>query len=222
MAIERRARSAAEKAVRREQILRVALHCFADTPYEALTMDRIAAESGVAKGTLYLYFRSKEELFLALYEEALIRWHDELDTALETRRAEMSVNAMVELFAQSLARRPHFLRLLAILHTVLEQNVDRDTALRFRSLLRTRLEKTGALLESYLRFLTPGKGAALLLKINALVIGFEHLAEPSGVLRELLAAPDMALFRVNLQQQLLDTLKILLMGLAYEAKYKQV
>lgn len=216
-----RATTEEQKQARRAAILQVALARFADTPYAELTMDRIAREAALAKGTLYLYFKSKEELFLALCERELVHWFDDLDAALETRRAQMSVNALVELFAASLAARPHLLRLLAILHTVLEQNVAYATALAFKTLLKTRLEKTGALLESYLRFLTPGQGAGLLVKITALVIGFEHLAEPAGVVREVLRQPELALFRVNLERELLDTLKILLMGLAYEAKYRQ-
>ncbi|MDE2140204.1 MAG: TetR family transcriptional regulator, partial [Gammaproteobacteria bacterium] len=180
-----------------------------------------AADAGLAKGTLYLYFRSKEEVFLALCEHELGRWFDDLDTALQTRRAEMSVNGLIELFADSFAGRPQLLRLLAILHTGLEHNVPYAAALGFKTLLKTRTQTTGALLEGYLRFLEPSQGAALLIKIYALIIGFEHLSEPSGVVREVLRLPDMELFRVNLQAALLDTLKILLMGLAYEAKYRQ-
>ncbi|MGH8293799.1 MAG: TetR/AcrR family transcriptional regulator [Gammaproteobacteria bacterium] len=216
-----RAVSEDQKAERRSSILQTALAGFADTAYDELTMDRIAADAGLAKGTLYLYFCSKEEVFLALCERELSRWFDDLDTALQTRRAEMSVNGLVELFAASFAGRPQLLRLLAILHTGLEHNVHYAAALSFKTLLKTRTESTGALLESYLRFLVPGQGAALLIKIYALIIGFEHLSEPSGVVREVLSQPDMELFRVNLQPALLDTLKILLMGLAYEAKYRQ-
>lgn len=210
-----------QKAERREAILQVALAGFAGTAYDELTMDRVAAETGLAKGTLYLYFRSKEEVFLALCERELTQWFNALDAALQTRRAEMSVNSLVELFAASFNDRPHLLRLLAILHTRLEYNVPYAAALGFKTLLRERTGKTGALLESYLQFFTPGQGAALLVKIYALVIGFEHLAEPSRVVRDVLAQPEMALFRVNLEQQLLETLKTLLMGLAYEAKYRQ-
>ncbi|MBU6469910.1 MAG: TetR family transcriptional regulator [Gammaproteobacteria bacterium] len=216
-----RAVSDEQKAERRSTILQTALTAFADTAYDELTMDRIAADAGLAKGTLYLYFRSKEEVFLALCEHELGRWFDDLDTALQTRRAEMSINGLVELFAASFAGRPRLLRLLAILHTGLEHNVPYAAALGFKTLLKSRTEATGALLESYLRFLEPGRGAALLIKIYALIIGFEHLSEPSGVVREVLSQPDMELFRVNLQPALLDTLKILLMGLAYEAKYRQ-
>ena len=151
----------------------------------------------------------------------LADWFAALDAALQQRRTDLSIAGLVQLFAESIATRPYLLRLLAILHTVLEHNVDHATALRFKTFLKERLLKTGALLEGYLRFLTPGQGVEVLLKIDALIIGLQHLAEPSGVMRAVLAQPDMALFRVDLQQQMLDTMKILLMGLAYEAKYKQ-
>ena len=221
MAVINRAMTGAQKEARRAEILKVAMGRFALTSYATLSMADIARQAGVAKGTLYLYFHSKEEMFLALCEEELADWFAALDTALEQRRADMSIAGLVQLFAESIATRPYLLRLLAILHTVLEQNVDHDTALRFKTFLRERLLKTGALLEGYLRFLAPGQGVEVLLKIDALVIGLQHLAEPSEVMRAVLAQPEMAMFRVDLQQQMLDTMKILLMGLAYEAKYKQ-
>ena len=48
-------------------------------------MDRIADSSGVAKGTLYLYFRTKEALFLALYVERLRAWYGELESLAAER-----------------------------------------------------------------------------------------------------------------------------------------
>lgn len=47
---------------RREQILQTALQLFAEEGYEATSISRIAREAGVAKGLLYNYFASKEEL----------------------------------------------------------------------------------------------------------------------------------------------------------------
>jgi len=208
-----------QKQRRRGSILTVAMARFADTPYDELIMDDIASDAEVAKGTLYLYFRSKEELFLALYEHELGRWFDELDASLEKNRSSASFESVVRLMGASLKERPAFLRLMAILHTVLERNLDYDTALRFKTNLKDRVLHSGARLEACLPFLKPGQGADLLLKINALVIGFQHLAEPSKVMTEVLKEPELALFRVNLTEQLLGTLRLLLMGLAYQAKY---
>lgn len=210
-----------QKQARRADILRVAMQRFASTSYDALSMADIAAETGVAKGTLYLYFRSKEELFLALYEQELDDWFDELDHALTSQQGAGSIEGLLQLVSESIAGRPAFLRLIAILHTVLERNVDHATALRFKTRLRERILHTGKLLEQNLPFLQAGQGAELLLKTDALVIGFQHLAEPSEVLRQVLATPEMAMFRVDLEQQLLSTLRTLLMGLAYEARARQ-
>lgn len=220
MTVAHRAMTDAQKQTRRADILRVALERFDQQPYTSLSMAEIAAKTGVAKGTLYLYFRSKEELFLNIYEEQMGRWFDELDRELKLGRPDASIAGFVHYLGESLSRRPPLLRLIAILHTVLEQNVDYATARRFKGWLKQRIETSGTLLETYLPFLSPGQGAALLLKIDALVTGFQHLAEPSGVMRQVLAEPDMELFRVQLQKQLLETLSTLLMGLAYEAKYK--
>jgi AcrR family transcriptional regulator len=57
------------RAARREQIIGAGLACFARSGYHAATMADVAAQAGVSKGTPYLYFDTKEALFLALHEE---------------------------------------------------------------------------------------------------------------------------------------------------------
>jgi AcrR family transcriptional regulator len=48
---------------RRAQIMQAALACFTRKGYNNTTMDDIVAESGLSKGTLYWYFKSKDNLF---------------------------------------------------------------------------------------------------------------------------------------------------------------
>jgi TetR/AcrR family transcriptional regulator, repressor for uid operon len=57
------------RAARRDQIIAAAAECFARAGYHATTMADIAEAAGVSKGTPYLYFPSKEALFIALYKE---------------------------------------------------------------------------------------------------------------------------------------------------------
>jgi len=60
-----------DPARKREQILDAALGLFAHEPFQAVTMERVAGRAGVAKGTLYLYFSSKEELYLGILSDGL-------------------------------------------------------------------------------------------------------------------------------------------------------
>lgn len=80
---------------RPDQILRAALEVFSDKGFRAATMDEVASAAGIAKGTIYLYFASKEDLFLALARQVLqhaldllpeIRLDNEADPETFTRR----------------------------------------------------------------------------------------------------------------------------------------
>ena len=59
--INQRARSAEQKALRRQAVLEAAEKYFNEVGYEAFSMAQLAKNTGVAKGTLYLYFNTREE-----------------------------------------------------------------------------------------------------------------------------------------------------------------
>jgi len=63
--------------------MQAALRCFARTGFYATTMDDVAAEAGVSKGTPYLYFNSKAELYRALYEWWSCGLSDRVDAAIK-------------------------------------------------------------------------------------------------------------------------------------------
>jgi TetR/AcrR family transcriptional regulator len=71
MATVTEARRARERRQRREAILHAAEAVFLDRGPAAATMDEVAEAAEVSKGTLYLYFRSKDELFVALSHRPL-------------------------------------------------------------------------------------------------------------------------------------------------------
>lgn len=58
-------------ADKRGRILAAARRLFASRSYQAITMERVAKAAGVAKGTLYLYFSSKEALYLGILSDGL-------------------------------------------------------------------------------------------------------------------------------------------------------
>jgi len=60
-----------EPEARRQAILDAALCVFAERGFEAARLEDVAARAGVAKGTLYLYFRDKEALFEELVRGAV-------------------------------------------------------------------------------------------------------------------------------------------------------
>jgi AcrR family transcriptional regulator len=171
--------------------------------------------------TYVYYFKTKEQLFLALQAQQLQEWFADIDARLSVAQDGCPIADVVALICASLAQRPALTRLLAILHTVLKQNVDFATALDFKKMLRAHVTHTGALLEQRLPFLAAGQGAQLLLRITALVIGLQHLADPAPLVRNVLYEPDMQLFMIDFADEFSEMLDALLRGLACAAQARR-
>ena len=69
---ERALRWRRRKEARPQEILAAALALFAERGFVATRLDDVALRAGVTKGTLYLYFPNKEELFRAVVRQALV------------------------------------------------------------------------------------------------------------------------------------------------------
>jgi AcrR family transcriptional regulator len=208
----RRAVRDEQKQARRDAILATASHLFDTTEYFDLTMAAVAAELGLAKGTLYLYFESKEELFLALTEAQLRAW-------LATTSAQLAAlgpsttHTVAATLAQSLIERPQLTRLLALLHGVLEHNVSLATTLAFKRMLLDGLTMLGAQIEGCLPALPVGSGSRVLLRIHACLIGLRQLSDPAPIARSAIEADQMATFRIDFATELQATIEALLRGM---------
>ena len=214
MSIKQRAVNPDQKEERRQIILDVALQLFQAANYEAVSMVAVAEAAQIAKGTVYLYFKTKEALFLALLTQEFERWFDRVETELRTKAQTLAIDSFGAFMVETLIAHPALVRLIAILHVILEQNIDFATALQFKEMLLRRVNQTGPLIESALPFLRPGEGMQLLLRIHALVIGLQHMAEPAPLIRAVLAEPHLALFRVDFHSEFFRFLQTLLTGLA--------
>lgn len=210
----RRARSDEDKQERREAILATARSMYERDPtFGAFTMGALATEAELAKGTLYLYFRSKEELFLVLLEQGFDGWFNDVDARLDASDQEMTPEDAADALVGSIRGRETLARLLSILPTIVEHNVDYAAALRFKRQVMRRADVTGHRLEARLPFLRAGEGARFLVHLHALVIGVWQLAEPSEVIRRVMETPELAPARVDFDEDLRFLLITLLTGM---------
>lgn len=87
---------------KREQILQGARTVFRALGFDAASMDRIAREAGVSKGTLYVYFSSKEGLFAAMVRED---HRAAAETLAELDEANPDVRAVLRAYGLDFLRR---------------------------------------------------------------------------------------------------------------------
>ena len=221
MVIKRRAISNEQKEERRQAILDAALQLFQETSYEAVNIAGVAEKADIAKGTIYLYFKTKEELFLALLAQEFEAWFDEADDLLkeiQTTQGICTVDELISLVGRSLENRPTLIRLTAILHAILEKNIEFSPALSFKQMLLARILQTGALLETCFPFLEPGQGVYVVMHTYVLIIGVQQLAEPAPIVRQVIAEEDLKVFQVDFMDYFLEALKVFLNGLNHQTE----
>lgn len=82
---------------KRERILRGAVKVFAKKGFYASRVNEIARAAGVADGTIYLYFKSKDEILTSLFEDRIARLLDLLRAEVErTAGAQDRVRRIIE------------------------------------------------------------------------------------------------------------------------------
>ena len=83
---------------KRDRIMNAAITAFAQNGYHQATMAAVAREAGVAAGTIYLYFKSKEDLLISIFEEKVQGFIDEFHSQLvQEKSAEVKLRKLVQL-----------------------------------------------------------------------------------------------------------------------------
>ena len=125
---------------RRAEILDAALRVFGQYGYRRTSVDDIAREAQIGKGTIYLSFASKEEVFRALAQ----RLSQQMLTGAETasRRPGTTADKLAAMhaawfgtYAEAVSRSPHAAELLDAKHR-LSADLVADGASRYRQLVR--------------------------------------------------------------------------------------
>src|SRR5688500_6262940 len=112
-ALPQRARKDEDKEARRQLILAAAGARYQAAAYAEVKMADVAERSQLAKGTVFLYFPTKEALFLALLEDLLFAWFDRLNGLLEQGDGRWTGVRLARTVAESLKGEESLTRLMA-------------------------------------------------------------------------------------------------------------
>ncbi len=90
-----------DKKEKHEKILKSAVKVFAKNGFHNSTISEIAKAAGVADGTIYLYFRNKDDILIRLFEERMEAVNSEFRKALDAQgdpvaKLEMFITAYIE------------------------------------------------------------------------------------------------------------------------------
>ncbi|UJS24099.1 TetR/AcrR family transcriptional regulator [Thiothrix winogradskyi] len=175
-----RATNPEDKELRREAILDAAEQLWLTHPERLCNVADIATAAGLAKGTVYLYFRSKEELFLGIHERHVGTFFSRMKTRAQ-QATPMTLDDLFSVNRQFLLDFPAFLPLATLCHGLLERQIPLDIAFAFEQRTYTKLNEVVEVLRNHF----PQTTQALMLQSYALFLGLWQLMRPTP-LKELM------------------------------------
>ena len=175
MIIRQRAIQVEDKQERYNAILDAAERVLMRSPDQSANVAEVAEAAGLAKGTVYLYFQSKEELLLALHERNVDGFFSVLNTRLDSS-APAGIEDILALAHQHLIDPPLALPLAVRCLSNMGQSVSVESEVAFKQRLAERLMRAGVGLERHFPELGPGGGVALLHHSYALILGLWQLS----------------------------------------------
>ncbi|WP_448211326.1 TetR family transcriptional regulator [Colwellia sp. MEBiC06753] len=195
MAIKQRAVGAQQKQQRITQILDATETRFITQHFNDIRLADIASDVGITKAALYRYFRTKEVLFLALYQRQI----DQLIAQAALLKATASLTQRI---TQAVLAVPMYCKMTSILHTLLERNLTVEEALAFKRGLAQKMAALVGQIAPHTQ-LNSSQLMQRFIMLHHCIIGAWANCHPSDVVQSALALdPQLHVFNLDFEQVL--------------------
>jgi AcrR family transcriptional regulator len=203
-----RANDDLEKAARRDDIIDAARILYLQDSRALPSVAQIAAQAGLAKGTVYTYFTTKEEIFIGLLADSLDTLLARLAQGLG--HGQPSTDRLIDEFASYIDAHPEVPRLDAMTYQM-ERNLSPE-AMRTHKLRTTlSLVAGGGLLERVMG-LPAGRGVKILSRVYALARGLWQWLDHPPEMQAVLSGPVFAPIRPDFRSELIEALQEYMRG----------
>ncbi len=135
-------------AQRREEIVNACEQLYQTKSFKEINLKDIGEATSFSRPTIYNYFHTKEEIFLALFEREYERWNAELESILNSDQ-NYNRKQIAEMIAGSLERRAQLLRLLSMNNFDMEANSREELLASFKRAYGRSLDLFRGILEKY-------------------------------------------------------------------------
>ncbi len=118
-------------AARKEEIINACEQLYQTMSFKDITLKEIGNVTSFTRTSIYNYFQTKEEIFLALFQREYDRWNEDLSNILNENE-QLTKKELAELISNSLAGRQQLLKLLSMNIFDMETNSRQELLTAFK------------------------------------------------------------------------------------------
>ena len=136
------------KSARREEIIAACENLYQTMGFGDVTIKEIAHYTSFSRPSIYNYFETKEEIFLAILQKEYLLWVAELDRAIEDHDA-MTRDEIAATLARTLSEKPQILKILSMNHFDMERNSRKERVVEFKKAYGATLDAVDRMLKKF-------------------------------------------------------------------------
>ena len=163
-------------AQRREEIVGACEHLYQTMSFKDITLKEIGNVTSFSRPTIYNYFHTKEEIFLALFEREYDRWNEDLKTILDSDQ-NYTGQQLADLIAKSLEKRAQLLKLLSMNNYDMESNSREELLVSFKKAYGKSLQYFREVLEKHCSGITDAEVQQIIYVFFPFMFGIYPYAE---------------------------------------------
>ena len=138
---------------RREEIVNACERLYRTMSFKEITLKEIGNEVSFSRPTIYNYFQTKEEIFIALFQREYERWIVDLE-AIYNGNETLGKEELASKIAKSLADRPQLLKLIAMNLYEMEANSRIEELTKFKQTYKKLIDTFEVIFETFLSGMT--------------------------------------------------------------------
>lgn len=199
------------KNARKEEIIDACEKLYRTKTFKEITIKEIGSLTTCGRTSIYNYFQTKEEIFLALLQREYERWIAALRGILAQRET-MSVDAFADMLAHSLEERVQLLKIMSMNHYDMESDIRPGQLAEFKAVYGASLRTVEDCLKKYFPDMTQAQRRSFLYIFFPFLFGIYPYVFVTDAQRAALASANVDYVFMSVYEMIYNCVKRLLNG----------
>lgn len=195
--------------VRREEIINACEELYKKENFKDITLKQIGEKTTFSRTSIYNYFQTKEEIFLALFQREYEKWIEDLNKIYE-KNERLMIEELVNKLAHTIEKRPTLLKLLAMNLYDMEDNSKMEALVEFKQAYGNSIKAVKRCLDKFVTNMNEEEKTNFILSFFPFMYGIYPYAVVTAKQKEAMEKADVSFKKLTIYEiAYMGTLKLL-------------
>lgn len=183
--------------IRKEEIINACEKLYKNNSFKEITIKSIGEKTTFSRTSIYNYFQTKEEIFLALLKREYERWIKDLNKMYE-ENSSMTREIFADKLAHTVAKRKNLLKLISMNMYDMEENSRMEELIKFKQAYGNAIKTVGKCVDKFFNNMEKEEKEEFVFLFFPLMYGIYPYAEVTEKQKEAMEASDVPFKKLSI------------------------